>query len=190
MRVGTNKTFQSIPRDRNRRTVQDDLRYDWRVVEGTAELDMVDRAMVTLTAPTDPQLVKLELTVTQAGNPTTAECSDGNIVATAQAIITVTESMLPDKPNLGTKRGLPEYTFDKQPGQLWRSRFDADANVIFINSGHRDYVYTSRNKSLKLRYICRLFGKELVLQNFPGLSQDQMLERMIELTLYTEENLR
>ena len=98
--------------------------------------------------------------------------------------------MMPDKSDSGSKRGLPEYTFDKQPGQLWRSRFDTEANIIYINSGHRDFVYAARNKSLKLRYICRLFGKELVLHNFPGLSQNEMLERMIELSMYTEENLR
>jgi len=30
----------------------------------------------------------------------------------------------------------------------------------------------------------------LVFHNFPGYSADQLLERMIELSLYTEENLR
>ena len=45
-------------------------------------------------------------------------------------------------------------------------------------------------KMLKLRYICRLFAKELVLKNFVGIPQDQLLERLLELTLYTEENLR
>jgi hypothetical protein len=39
-------------------------------------------------------------------------------------------------------------------------------------------------------YICRLFAKELVLKNFVGIPQDQLLERLLELTLYTEENLR
>jgi hypothetical protein len=43
-----------------------------------------------------------------------------------------------------------------QPGQLWRSRYDADQNVIVVNSGHRDFVYTSRAKTLKLRYLVRL----------------------------------
>jgi hypothetical protein len=41
-----------------------------------------------------------------------------------------------------------------------------------------------------MRYIARLFAKELVLKNFPGLPSAQMLERMIELSLYTEENLK
>ena len=62
--------------------------------------------------------------------------------------------------------------------------------MIVINNGHRDFVYASRSKALKLRYICRLFAKELVYKNFPGLPPDELLERMIELTLRTEENLR
>jgi hypothetical protein len=59
-----------------------------------------------------------------------------------------------------------------------------------VNSGHRDFVYASRNRAVKLRYICRLYAKELVLKNFPGLPPDQLIERLIELTLYTEENLK
>ncbi|MDA0322333.1 MAG: hypothetical protein O2923_06400 [Verrucomicrobia bacterium] len=59
-----------------------------------------------------------------------------------------------------------------------------------INNGHRDFVYASRNRSLKLRYICRLFCKELVQKNFPGESPSELLERMVELSLHAEENLK
>jgi hypothetical protein len=45
-------------------------------------------------------------------------------------------------------------------------------------------------RSGKLLYICRLFCKELVRHNFPGLPTDELLERMIELSLYTEEHLK
>ena len=100
------------------------------------------------------------------------------------------DSLLPEKPASDNKRGLPGYTFQKAPGELWRSRYDTDQNVIVINNGHRDFVYAARQKSLKLRYVCRLFSKELVLHNFPGTRPDALLERMIELSLYTEENLR
>ena len=41
-----------------------------------------------------------------------------------------------------------------------------------------------------LDYNCRLFAKKLVLKNFVSIPQDQLLERLLELTLYTEENLR
>jgi hypothetical protein len=50
-----------------------------------------------------------------------------------------------------------------------------------------DKVGAARNKSLKLRYLVRLYAKELVLSNFVGLPPDQLLERMVELSLRTEE---
>jgi hypothetical protein len=81
-----------------------------------------------------------------------------------------------------------DNTFERAPGE-WRSRFDAKHNLIIINNGHRDFVYASRSKSLKLRYLVRLYAKELVLHNFVGLPTEQLLERMVELSLRTEEHL-
>jgi hypothetical protein len=86
-------------------------------------------------------------------------------------------------------QGLPGYTFESAPGDSWRSRFDTSRNVIVINNGHRDFVYVARTRTLKLRYLIRLYAKELVLKNFVGLPPDQLLERMVELSLRTEENL-
>lgn len=88
------------------------------------------------------------------------------------------------------RKGLPGYTYRRAPGEMWRSKFDVDQNVIVINNGHRDFVYAGKQKSRKLRYICRLFCKELVRHNFQGLPTDELLERMIELSLYTEEHLK
>ena len=90
--------------------------------------------------------------------------------------------------NVSTQ-GLPSYTFERAPGELWRSRFDRECNVIVVNNGHRDFVYASRGKSLKLRYLVRLYAKELVIHNFVGLPADQLLERMVELSLRAEEHL-
>jgi len=87
-------------------------------------------------------------------------------------------------------RGLPGYTFERAAGELWRSRFDAERNIIVVNSGHRDFVFATRNRALQLRYLVRLYVKELVLKNFAGASADQLLERMIELSLYAEEKLK
>jgi hypothetical protein len=102
----------------------------------------------------------------------------------------VTHELLPQ---VGTttidSQGLPGYTFERAPGESWRSKFDSARNIIVVNSGHRDFVYAARNKSLKLRYLVRLYCKELVLRNFVGLPADQLLERMVELSLRTEENL-
>jgi hypothetical protein len=76
------------------------------------------------------------------------------------------------------------------PGRLWRSRFDEERNLIVVNSGHRDFVYSARSQAMKLRYIARLYAKELVQKNFPGAPSGEVLERMVELTLYMEPHLR
>ena len=136
--------------------------------------------MGTSIALAQPGLTRIEVTVTQ-----------DSTVCDGDALITVTDSLLPElKQPAATQKGLPGYTFSKAPGELWRSKFDTEQNVVVINNGHRDFVYASRNRALKLRYICRLFAKEMVVRNFPGYSPDQLLERMIELSLYTEDNLK
>ncbi|HUE17278.1 MAG TPA: ATP-binding protein [Planctomycetaceae bacterium] len=177
--VGKTKTFRAIPRDRAGREIEDGIGFAWRVTEGEAVLVNADRDIVTLTAPAEPQLLKLSVCASQEERR-----------AEAEALVTVTDSLMPDRPKTESQRGLPEYTFEKHCGALWRSRYDAEQNVIVINKGHRDFVYAARSKALKLRYICRLFTKELVLHNFPGYRPAELLERMIELSLYTEDNLR
>ena len=114
-----------------------------------------------------------------------------DVTCSAEALITVTDSLVPSTGSgVIDARGLPGYTFERASGELWRSRFDATRNVIVVNNGHRDFVFASRlHQALKLRYLVRLYVKELVLRNFSGVPGDQLLERMIELSLYTEDKL-
>ncbi len=179
MPVKTTRSFRAIARDRGGRQIEQNVTYEWSIGEGAAELENQNSEIVKLTVPDEPHLVRLQIRASQA-----------EVVATAEALITVTDSLLPERPKSDARGGLPEYTFEKRPGELWRSRYNAEQNVIVINNGHRDFVYAARNKSLKLRYVCRLFAKELVVHNFPGYTAGDLLERMIELLLYTEENLR
>ncbi len=178
--VAGQRALRAVARDRARRSVEHDLVHAWEIVEGEGTLDRASGEIATFHAASEPGLTRVQVVVTQ-----------GDIVCTAEAQVTVTASLLAkagggDSPY----QGLPGYTFHKAAGELWRSRFDAERNLVIINNGHRDFVYAARNKMLKLRYICRLFAKELVLKNFVGIPQDQLLERLLELTLYTEENLR
>ena len=109
----------------------------------------------------------------------------------AEALITVTDSLdAAVGPSLFNTRGLPGYTFERAAGELWRSRFDAERNLIVVNNGHRDFVFATRSRALQLRYLVRLYVKELVLKNFRGLPAEQLMERMIELSLYVEEKLK
>lgn len=178
--VGGSRALRAIARDRARRPVEHDLVYAWSIAEGEGTLDHARGEIATYRAAVEPGLARVEVAVTQGG-----------VACKAEAQITVTASLLP-KAGSGDSsyQGLPGYTYHKAAGELWRSRFDADRNLVVINNGHRDFVYAARSKMLRLRYICRLFAKELVLKNFVGIAPDQLLERLLELTLYTEENLR
>lgn len=178
--VGGTKNLRAIARDRSNRLVEQGVAFRWEIAEGEGALENAQGEIVTFKAPSEPGLTRIRLNAKQ-----------GDLECTAEALITVTDSLLPEnQAKEDTKQGIPSYTFQKAPGELWRSRYQADQNVVVINNGHRDFVFASRNKALKLRYICRLFAKELVAKNFAGLPPGDILERLIELSLYTEENLK
>ncbi len=174
------RKLKALPRDRSRRRVVDDLSFAWTLVEGEGTLSGVSDQEVEYQAPGVPGLTRLRVTFSQR-----------EVTASADALITVTDSLDPtSSPAAINSRGLPGYTFERAAGELWRCRFDADRNIIVVNSGHRDFVFATRNRALQLRYLVRLYVKELVLKNFAGLAADQLLERMIELSLYAEEKLK
>jgi len=174
------RKFRALPRDRSRRRVVDDLTFRWELIEGEGTLQGVTDQEVEFRAPGVPGLARLKVTVTQR-----------EVTVAADALITVTDSLESAMtPAVVNTRGLPGYTFERAAGELWRCRFDAERNIIVVNSGHRDFVFATRNRALQLRYLVRLYVKELVLKNFAGLPADQLLERMIELSLYAEEKLK
>ncbi|MGA8179360.1 MAG: hypothetical protein WB792_04830, partial [Desulfobacterales bacterium] len=174
------KKYRAVCRDRSRRIVVENLVYRWEITDGDGQLLESDGESVVFVAPPEPCLTTLRVVVGQEQ----IQCED-------EALITITDSLVDQSPGSGgSRKGLPGYTFRRAPGEMWRSKFDVDKNVIVINNGHRDFVYAGKHKSRKLRYICRLFCKELVRHNFPGVPADELLERMIELSLYTEEHLK
>jgi hypothetical protein len=178
--VKQSRRFRALPRDRSRRRVQEDLIFAWGIVEGGGTLLSTSDQEVSFEAPDSPVLVRLSVTVSQR-----------DIRCTTEALITVTDSLdISMGASVVNARGLPGYTFERAAGELWRSRFDADRNLIVVNSGHRDFVFATRSRALQLRYLVRLFVKELVLKNFAGMQAEQIADRMIELSLYVEEKLR
>ena len=179
VRVGEQRSLRALPYDRSRRRVETDLTFAWDVTEGGGALEHRHDQVATFIAPAEPGLARVKVTVSQ-----------NDIERSAEALITVTRELLSQTgTTMVESQGLPGYTFESAPGESWRSRYDASRNVIVINNGHRDFVYVARTKTLKLRYLIRLYAKELVLRNFVGLPPDQLLERMVELSLRTEENL-
>jgi hypothetical protein len=178
--VGTKKTFRAVPRDKSRRTVENDVALMWTIKEGGGALSATAGEMTDFTAPDEPGITVLAVTAAQ-----------GEVTCTGEATVTVTAELVKkDEKAEGPKKGLPAYTFRRAPGELWRSHLDQEHNIIVINNGHADYLYAAQKPSRKLKYICKLYAKELVLGNFPGFSRGELLERMVELSLYTEENLK
>ena len=179
--VRQEKALRCLARDKKGRTVEDGLEFSWSIVDGEGTLTAGDREIVTFVAAEEPGLVVVECTVRQ-----------GEVGCRAEGIVTVTESLVEreDQSGKAPTRGLPGYTYLRAPGELWRSRYDGKNNIIVINNGHADYLFSSQKRARKLKYICRLFAKELVLNNFRGFDSNELLERMIELSLYTEEHLR
>jgi Histidine kinase-, DNA gyrase B-, and HSP90-like ATPase len=179
VRAGETKALRAIAHDRSRRRVDADLTFAWQILEGAGSIERSHDQAASYHAPAEPGLTRIGVTVQQR-----------EMAREAEALVTVTHELLPQ---LGTAsveaQGLPGYTFERAPGQSWRSKFDGERNLIVINNGHRDFVYAARNKALKLRYLVRLYAKELVLRNFVGLPPDQLLERMVELSLRTEAHL-
>ncbi len=170
--VNARRRFRALPRDRSRRRVEEDLQFSWKIAEGGGSLaGMVDQEV---------EYLRLNASVTQH-----------DVTCTAEALITIAASLEATMSSaIVNARGLPGYTFERAAGELWRSRFDAERNLIIVNNGHRDFVFATKNRALQLRYLVRLYVKELVLKNFTGVPPEQLLERMIELSLYAEEKLK
>ena len=178
--VNQSRRFRALPRDRSRRRVDENLIFAWHIAEGGGTLSSTSDQELSFEAPSSPGLVRLSVAVSQR-----------DVRATAEALITVTDSLdAAIAPTAVSTRGLPGYTFERAAGELWRSRFDGERNLIVVNSGHRDFVFATRSRALQLRYLVRLYVKELVLKNFAGLPAEQLTERMIELSLYVEDNLK
>lgn len=178
--VGASRTLHAIARDASRRHVTEGVSYAWRVVEGSGRIEDATAEYASFVAGDEPALVRVE-----------ARARQGDTVCEAQALVTVTDTLLPEpRERAAAAHGLPGYTLEHAPGQLWRSRYDLERNLIVVNSGHRDWVFAARSKSLKLRYLVRLYAKEMVRRNFPELRGEELLDRLIELSLYTEEHLR
>lgn len=182
--VGKKKNLKIIARDKSKQQLDSGYSVKWYVEEGEGIIDNPDKEFVQFSAPLEPGIISLGAIVTQDERECLAEC-----------IITVTKELIDKDKSSGNsdgkpKKGLPGYTFQKAAGELWRSRFDTATSLIIINNGHADFIYASKAKSRKLKYIAKLFTKELVLSNFPEASRENLMERMIELQMYMEENLR
>ncbi|MEX2445127.1 MAG: ATP-binding protein [Alkalispirochaeta sp.] len=176
--------LQATPRDKSRRAVDSDVEITWVIEHGSGHLDVESGEYVTYHAPEEPELAVVG-----------AHARQDQVECEARATITVTAELGgAGAGSAGTgavgRQGMPGYTYRYAPGELWRSRYQPEQSLVIVNSGHADFVYAARQSASKLRYVGRLFAKEIVLANFPGAPRDELLERMIELELYMDRALR
>ena len=159
VKVGETCTIRCLPKDRRGRTIEAGVEVSWQVVEGAGSLRDRDREVVTFAAAAEPGLSVIRVTARQQES----ECS-------ADASVTITESLGDrfDSPQQNSGRGIPRYTFRHAPGELWRSRYDAQHNLIVVNNGHSDFRYASEEAGPRAAlHAGRLYAKELVLENSP-----------------------
>lgn len=86
--------------------------------------------------------------------------------------------------------GFPPPDLVAAPLESWRSKYAGERGVLEVNSGHRDYERAKKGGSKsEIRYLSKLYAKELVLLNMSRAPAPQLLESMIELTSLIETKL-
>lgn len=201
----------AVARDALGMAIPDGVLFAWRVVEGEGQLEGADelegaeeatcRVAADALGAVTVEVVAREIDGTHSASAAVARDAWGAVAGDAAAAEQrqareisdrVTVKFLDDEAADGNgpgSRGLPSYRLEPEHGQAWRSRYDAKANEIIINSAHRDFLASKSSVGKHRRYIGKLYAKEVVLSNFPHESPAQALERLIEVTLRTEDAL-
>ena len=201
----------AVARDALGLTIPEGVLFSWRVVEGEGRLEGADqlegaeeascRVAADVIGAVTVEVVAREIDGTHIARSAVAADAWGAVAGDAAASEArhaleisdrVTVKFLDDDAADGNGpggRGLPSYRLEPEHGQPWRSRYDGKANEIIINSSHRDFLASKSSVGKHRRYIGKLYAKEVVLSNFPHESPAQALERLIEVTLRTEDAL-
>jgi hypothetical protein len=161
--------------DANGIVIEQGIEFGWHVVDGGGVLHGVEGPACCVTSPQPGQVV-VEVRATQAGAS-----------ATDQVTVKFLESGGASADD--SAKGLPAYRLEAEHGHSRRSRYDVVKNEIVINSGHRDFLASKASVAKHRRYIGKLYAKEVVLINFPHESPAEVLERLVEITLRTEDVL-
>ena len=64
-----------------------------------------------------------------------------------------------------------------------RDHFCAESSAEAAKvSAHPDFLWSQADGRRQAQYLCMLYCKELVLENFPGADPASLLDRMVQLT--------
>lgn len=152
----------------------DDVGYAWSIMDGEASIRCEGhQAWVNCN-----QLGQFAVSVAATKDDQSAE--DKIVVKYVEVV---------DKHDDNSAQGLPSYRLEAEHGKPWRSRYNVQKNEIVINSAHRDFLSSRSTGTKHRRYIGKLYAKEVVLINFPHESPAEVMERLIQVTLRTEDTL-
>ncbi|MGB8852701.1 MAG: ATP-binding protein [Pirellulales bacterium] len=165
--------FTATPCDADGTPIPNGVAISWQIVSGSAAI-ATDGSSCRV-ASSDFGIVTVEAAARQVG----IEVSDRVDL----------KFMIDADADAAGGRGLPGYRLEPEHGQPWRSRYDGTANEIVINSAHRDFLASRASAAKHRRYVGKLYAKEVVLTNFPHESPAEVMERLIEVTLRTEDAL-
>jgi hypothetical protein len=162
-------------KDQHGTVIHEGVSFAWQIVDGDATLTGTEASECSVASPTIG-LITIDVTASQH-----------DIQVTDQVEVKFLSNLSPDDDGGG--KGLPSYRLEAEHGQARRSSYSPSANEIVINSAHRDFLASKTTLAKHRRYIGKLYAKEVVLINFPHESPSEVMERLIEITLRTEDAL-
>jgi len=174
-RPGESVELTATAFDEHGQRIERDVEFQWQTVEGQATLEPCGDGVCRLQSDTAGAVVVLVI------------ARQGQLTAEDRVVVKYVEGG--DEAAGDAAKGLPTYRLEPEPGQKRRSRYDATGNEIVINSAHRDFQASRGTTSKHRRYIGKLYAKEVVLINFPHESPGEVMERLIEVLVRTEDAL-
>jgi hypothetical protein len=179
--VNEQRRFRALPRDRSRRRVTDELAFAWEIVEGEGKsIDNTVDQEVVFTAGAVPGLVRLRVTVTQ-----------GEVACCAEALVTVTDSLdVSAGSAVVTSAASPGTHSSGPPANCGAPDSIPSAMSSSSTTDTATSFFATRTKALQLRYLVRLYVKELVLKNFAGMPQSSCSSAWSSFLSTRRKNLR
>ena len=173
--IGDACRLKATAHDASGTAIPDGVEFTWKLLNETGVIQQADDNECTITSKEVGQ-VSVSVSATQEDKQ-----------ATAEVAVKFFEN-LSSEPKDGTT-GLPSYRLEVDRGALWRSRYDVTANEIVINSAHRDFLACKQTAAKHRRYIGKLYAKEVVLINFAHETPRDVMDRLIEVLVRTEDAL-
>jgi hypothetical protein len=173
--VGRRRGVRAIPTDVSGLVVGRPLEWSWTLTGEVGALIVEPEGVARIEAGLRPARGTLMVRAREPGAPPDAPA----VSATAEVLVEAEAA----------RRAFPPPVFVRATGESWRSRWDAAAARLEVNSAHPDYEVVRLSASRRRRYLARLYAKELVLHNFGLETPDMVLERMLEVLTRLDEHL-